>query len=64
MSIPVLHFDVFTTEPGKGNPAGIVLAADGMSDSAMQALAARTGFPDTAFVSSAGFRAMDPPDFL
>lgn len=53
MSIPVLHFDVFTTEPGKGNPAGIVLAADGMSDSAMQALAARTGFPDTAFVSSA-----------
>lgn len=53
MSIPVLHFDVFTTAPGKGNPAGIVLAADAISDSAMQAIAARTGFPDTAFVSSA-----------
>jgi hypothetical protein len=38
-------------EPGKGNPAGVVLSAQGMSDSDMQALAARTGFPDTAFVS-------------
>lgn len=53
MSIQVLHFDVFTMEPGKGNPAGIVLAADGMSESTMQAIAARTGFPDTAFVLSA-----------
>ena len=51
MNIAVLHFDVFTTEPGKGNPAGIVLSAQGMSGSDMQALAARTGFPDTAFVS-------------
>ena len=50
MSISVLHFDVFTTLPGKGNPAGIVLDGDGMSDGEMQALAARTGFPDTAFI--------------
>jgi len=42
--------------PGKGNPAGIVLDAEAFSAEEMQALAARTGFPDTAFVSTLGPR--------
>lgn len=52
MTIRVLHFDVFTSQPGKGNPAGIVLSSDGLSDSAMQAVAAAVGFNDTAFVGT------------
>ncbi|MBC7983983.1 MAG: PhzF family phenazine biosynthesis isomerase [Candidatus Obscuribacterales bacterium] len=50
MTVQVLHFDAFTSEPGKGNPAGIVLSADTLDDTTMQALAKATGFNDTAFV--------------
>lgn len=46
----VLHFDVFTSQPGKGNPAGIVLLAENLDDVAMQSIAASVGFNDTAFV--------------
>ena len=52
MITKVLQFDVFTSHIGKGNPAGIVLAADQLDDATMQAIAAKTGFGDTAFVSS------------
>jgi len=48
--VKVLVFDVFTSTPGKGNPAGIVLASDELDDSTMQAIAGATGFNDTAFV--------------
>lgn len=50
MTIQVLHFDAFTSQPGKGNPAGIVLSADGIDSSTMQAIATATGCNDTAFV--------------
>ncbi len=30
--ITVYHYDAFTTEPDKGNPAGVVLDADGLTD--------------------------------
>jgi trans-2,3-dihydro-3-hydroxyanthranilate isomerase len=48
--IRVQHWDAFTLQPGKGNPAGIVLSATGLSDADMQAIAKRIGFNDTAFV--------------
>lgn len=48
----ILHYDVFTTSPGKGNPAGIVLSADNLDDGTMQAIARTTGFNDTAFIAS------------
>ncbi len=50
MSVCVLHWDAFTRRPGKGNPAGIVLSAQNLSDSEMQAIAQSIGFNDTAFV--------------
>lgn len=50
MKIRVLHFDVFASQPGKGNPAGIVLMPDDLDSIGMQAVAASTGFNDTAFV--------------
>jgi PhzF family phenazine biosynthesis protein len=37
-----------------GNPAGIVLDAAGLSDSAMQQIAAEVGFAETAFLVEAG----------
>jgi PhzF family phenazine biosynthesis protein len=49
-SIRVLHFDVFTSTPGKGNPAGIVLPADNLDNSDMQSIAGATGCNDTAFI--------------
>lgn len=42
-----------------GNPAGVVIDADGLSDSQMQDVATKTGLSETAFISSsdeAGFR--------
>jgi PhzF family phenazine biosynthesis protein len=50
MRTRVLHFDVFTSECGKGNPAGIVLLPHHLDTHAMQAVAAATGFGDTAFL--------------
>ncbi|WP_046006551.1 PhzF family phenazine biosynthesis protein [Pseudoalteromonas rubra] len=42
------------TERGKGgNPAGVVLNADGLTDEQKQAIAREVGFSETAFVSSA-----------
>ena len=50
MKIRVLHYDAFTDQPGKGNPAGIVLNAGGLSDEQMLAAAAAVGFNETVFV--------------
>lgn len=52
MPVRVLHYDVFTLTPGKGNPAGVVLSAENFDDRAMQTIAAQTGFGDTAFLSA------------
>lgn len=48
--VGVLHYDAFTLAPDRGNPAGIVLDADGLGEARMQAIAARVGFNETAFV--------------
>lgn len=50
MKTRVFHFDVFTSQPGKGNAAGIVLMSDHLDSQAMQLIAASTGFNDTAFI--------------
>lgn len=53
--------DAFTDEPYAGNPAAVVLDADGLDDKQMQAIAAEFNLSETAFVlpstdSSAAFR--------
>ena len=50
MPARVLHYDAFAPRPGMGNPAGVVLDADGLSDAAMLAIARAVGFNETAFV--------------
>lgn len=46
----VYRIDAFTTEPGRGNPAGVVTNADGLGDDEMQRIAAELGWSETAFV--------------
>lgn len=48
--ITVLLVDAFTTVPGKGNRAGVVLDATGLSASQMQAIAALINVSETAFM--------------
>ncbi|EGB15392.1 phenazine biosynthesis protein PhzF family [Pseudodesulfovibrio mercurii] len=52
-TITVCLADAFTTQPGRGNRAGVVLNASGLSDEAMQAVAALVGVSETAFLSPA-----------
>jgi PhzF family phenazine biosynthesis protein len=44
------RYDAFTTEPGKGNPAGVVLETEGLTEEQMQAIAKRAAYSETAFV--------------
>ncbi|QGY41776.1 PhzF family isomerase [Pseudodesulfovibrio cashew] len=48
--VPVLLVDAFTTTPGKGNRAGVVLDASGLTEPEMQAVAALVGVSETAFM--------------
>ncbi|RDW17219.1 PhzF family phenazine biosynthesis isomerase [Oceanobacillus chungangensis] len=48
-SITVHHYDAFSTEPNKGNPAGVVLNGDELTDGEMQEIALKVGFNETAF---------------
>jgi len=50
VSIEILRYTAFASEPGGGNPAGIVLDAAGLSDDEMQAIARDVAYPETAFV--------------
>jgi len=43
-------YDAFTTLPGKGNPAGVVLDAEGLTEDQMQQIATEVGYNETAFV--------------
>jgi PhzF family phenazine biosynthesis protein len=49
-SVLVFHYSSFTTQPGKGNPAGLVLDADELTTARMQEIAHRVGFNETTFV--------------
>jgi PhzF family phenazine biosynthesis protein len=46
----LFHIDAFTSTPFRGNPAGVVLAADGLSAQQMQDLARELKHSETAFV--------------
>ncbi|EWT01904.1 phenazine biosynthesis protein PhzF [Intrasporangium oryzae NRRL B-24470] len=46
----VLRYAAFTSDPAGGNPAGIVLHADGLRDDEMQRIAADVGYSETAFL--------------
>ncbi|MHC4644941.1 MAG: PhzF family isomerase [Planctomycetota bacterium] len=49
----IYQIDAFTKDRFKGNPAGVVANADGLSDSQMQAIARELNNAETAFVLSA-----------
>ncbi|MFI0366409.1 PhzF family phenazine biosynthesis protein [Actinomadura sp. 1N219] len=57
LSSDVLHYTAFATDPGGGNPAGIVLDASELDDAAMLAIAADLGYSESAFLTP-------PPDGL
>jgi PhzF family phenazine biosynthesis protein len=46
----IYHYDAFCQEPNKGNPAGIVINEDGLTDEEMQEIALKVGFNETSFV--------------
>lgn len=55
----VLRYAAFTSDPAGGNPAGIVLEADGLDEARMQEIAADVGYSETAFVLRAGRQTPD-----
>ncbi|MDW5472270.1 PhzF family phenazine biosynthesis isomerase [Staphylococcus equorum] len=48
-SIKVYHYDAFSKKPNKGNPAGVVLNGDDLTETEMQNVAFKVGFNETAF---------------
>lgn len=50
----LLHYAAFTDTPLGGNPAGVVLDADGLTDAHMQTIAAEVGYSETAFLTATG----------
>ncbi|MBP1971514.1 PhzF family phenazine biosynthesis protein [Virgibacillus natechei] len=48
-SVKVYHYDAFSKESDKGNPAGVVLNGDELTDAQMQEIAFKVGFNETAF---------------
>jgi PhzF family phenazine biosynthesis protein len=48
----IARYSAFTTEPGGGNPAGVVLDASGLDEGGMRAIAAELGYSETAFVTA------------
>ncbi|MEH7331696.1 PhzF family phenazine biosynthesis isomerase [Neobacillus drentensis] len=49
-SVTVFHYDAFSKEPDKGNPAGVVLNGDNLTNNEMQEIAFKAGFNETAFI--------------
>ncbi|MET9827895.1 PhzF family phenazine biosynthesis isomerase [Streptomyces sp. NPDC006385] len=47
----VLHYTAFSSHPDGGNPAGVVLDASGLDDTAMSAIAAELGYSESAFLT-------------
>lgn len=50
----LLRYAAFTDAPHGGNPAGVMLDADGLGDARMQAIAAEVGYSETAFLTMVG----------
>ncbi|WP_229506588.1 PhzF family phenazine biosynthesis isomerase [Massilia sp. BJB1822] len=49
-TVRLAHIDSFTRTPFRGNPAGVVLDADGLSSQQMQDIAHELRHSETAFV--------------
>lgn len=49
-TVTVFHYEAFSSIPGKGNPAGIMLDADHLTDAQMQEIATKVGFNETTFI--------------
>ncbi|ARF55052.1 PhzF family phenazine biosynthesis protein [Streptomyces gilvosporeus] len=47
----VLRYTAFSTDPEGGNPAGVVLDAEGLDDAAQLAIAAELDYSETAFLT-------------
>jgi PhzF family phenazine biosynthesis protein len=56
----ILRLAAFTDDPRGGNPAGVVLDAAGLDAEDMQAIAARVGYSETAFVDGDAVRYFSP----
>lgn len=50
----LLRYAAFTDTPKGGNPAGVMLDAEGLSEARMQSIAADVGYSETAFLTAAG----------
>lgn len=48
-SVKVYHYDAFSKQPNKGNPAGVVFDGDELTDAQMQEIAFKVGFNETSF---------------
>ncbi|WP_337004640.1 MULTISPECIES: PhzF family phenazine biosynthesis protein [unclassified Microbacterium] len=48
--VQILRFSAFAATPDGGNPAGVVLDAEGLDDADMQRIAADVGYSETAFL--------------
>ncbi|QIW79109.1 PhzF family phenazine biosynthesis isomerase [Bacillus tequilensis] len=48
--IEVLKYEAFTSSPGKGNPAGVVLQGDDYTVEEMQTIAEHAGYSETTFI--------------
>lgn len=48
-TVKVYHYDAFSNKPNKGNPAGVVLDGDELTEIEMQEVALDMGFSETAF---------------
>lgn len=49
---PFKQVDVFTQEPGYGNPVAVIMAAEGLSTEAMQRMARWTNLSETTFITA------------
>ncbi|MCT2342938.1 PhzF family phenazine biosynthesis protein [Bacillales bacterium AN1005] len=50
-SVKVYHYDAFSTKPDKGNPAGVVVDGELLSEAEMQEIASKVGFNETGFIT-------------
>ncbi|HLD96916.1 MAG TPA: PhzF family phenazine biosynthesis protein, partial [Candidatus Nanoarchaeia archaeon] len=57
--VTVYLVNAFTLRGKGGNPAGVCLDADGLSESEMQAIAAKVGYSETAFVQKPSSKMAD-----
>ncbi|MEM5010462.1 PhzF family phenazine biosynthesis protein [Niallia taxi] len=50
-SVKVYHYDAFSTKPDTGNPAGVVVDGELLSEAEMQEIASKVGFNETGFIT-------------